>query len=109
MKYLCSSCASEIAESKNFFDYDGNHEHEYYDPAGRQTRILLFGEVPGGHLTGNMISDYTWFEGTTYRFVDCRSCGAQLGWVYYYGERRAFFALRKIALTEKSRSARADR
>ena len=101
MKYPCAACGSEISSSESLFDYDGHHEHEYHEPSGTLTRILLFQEAPGCHLSGGAISDYTWFEGTTYRFADCLNCGANLGWRYYYGERRAFFGLIRGALTER--------
>ncbi|HUX20189.1 MAG TPA: hypothetical protein VMW69_03050 [Spirochaetia bacterium] len=108
MTYQCSSCGLDLADSKRSFDYDGRNQHEYYDPAGRLIPVLLFEEAPGCHLNGNMISDYTWFEGTTYRFADCIDCGAHIGWVYYYGHKRAFFALMKDALVEKPRKAPPD-
>ena len=91
---LCARCESPITHKHDAIEVDGAHQHEFTNPAGLVFTIGCFGAADGCNECGAFSVEHTWFAGSEWRFVQCRSCAAHLGWVYRYpahGER--FFGL----------------
>jgi hypothetical protein len=76
----CKRCNTPITNPKESFAVDGNHTHDFVNPAGLGFTIRTFREAPGATTIGDAETFFTWFPGHAWRIALCAKCGVHLGW-----------------------------
>ncbi|MFB6263876.1 MAG: cereblon family protein [Bradymonadaceae bacterium] len=88
----CANCGEEVTSRRRSTAVQGGFEHSCVNPAGILYRIGCFDRAPGCVPSGPRSSEFSWFEGYTWRVGHCRSCGVHLGWKFE-SDTDAFFGL----------------
>ncbi|MBI3547229.1 MAG: hypothetical protein HY081_11665 [Gammaproteobacteria bacterium] len=63
----------------------GGHEHSFANPLGVTYRIGCFCEAKGCEPIGMETTEYTWFQGYTWRTALCANCRIHIGWRFQSG------------------------
>ena len=80
--WLCAWCLNRVTNEKDRFQYGGQDEFAFVNPAGVRFDIITFTQTLGCRETGTPTLEHTWFPGHAWSFCQCDRCGQHLGWYY---------------------------
>lgn len=92
-RLVCRLCGAFITTDADRLRVSGSHVHRRTNPAGIEFEFGCFAEAPGGQVTGQPTTEFSWFAGHAWSFCLCARCAAHLGWHFEGGEPRPFFGL----------------
>lgn len=100
--YYCARCGTLMTRGSLGIRMNGDHEHVVFNPAGMMFRVACFKDAPGAVAVGNVSDQFSWFRGFTWRIALCKTCDAQMGWMYEgAGAPAVFFGLIRAMLVER--------
>ncbi len=97
---LCKNCKNRITSHKYSIEISGQHQHAFANPAGIVYQIRCFSLADGCINRGVPTTEFTWFEGFSWRFSLCSRCNIHLGWFYQSKGEKSFYGLVVDNLTE---------
>ena len=78
---ICRACGQELADEEALVSIAGGATvRQFVNPAGVMHEVIT---VVGAHDIrdhGEGTEDFSWFAGWAWRFTDCGSCQAFVGW-----------------------------
>lgn len=89
----CGHCDFKITSPGHKMEFGGSFEHTFMNPDGRVFRIGCFEQAEGCFVTGESRSEWTWFQGYSWRVALCGQCMTHLGWSYESEKGGHFFGL----------------
>ena len=89
---ICRICKNKITSASQMINVNGQHKHNFKNPAGIRFHIGCFSSAKGCLAIGNPTSEFTWFKGFTWCFASCSKCLVHMGW-YYQSPGNSFFGL----------------
>jgi len=90
---LCKNCKNRITSMKYSIEIRGQHQHIFANPAGIVYQIRCFSSAEGCVNRGFPTTDFTWFEGFSWRLSLCSECHSHLGWFYQSKGDESFYGL----------------
>ncbi len=90
---LCMQCENKISRSIYKMSYNGSFDHTFLNPAGNVFHIGCFKRADGCIVLGKASSEWTWFQGKSWRVALCGQCLTHLGWYYQAEDDSPFFGL----------------
>lgn len=98
----CAACGHLMTRGRWRIAMGGDHQHTFFNPAGRIFRVVCFKEAPGAATAGEPTDAFTWFRGYDWVYALCRGCGRHVGWQYIGDASPAvFFGLIAPRLTDR--------
>jgi hypothetical protein len=89
----CAICDNVISNIKEKTTVAGSFQHTFTNPSNYIFNIGCFKSAPGCSSKGLFTDQFTWFNGYSWKYALCGSCGSHLGWVYRDRGKSGFFGL----------------
>ena len=83
-RILCANCKQEITAPEACIVMHGRHQHEFINPHGFQFLIACYKEANGCQISGECLSEDSWFPGYDWQYASCKQCKEHLGWHYQH-------------------------
>jgi len=90
---LCRNCRNRITSADNGIFIDGLHRHVFSNPYGIVFEIGCFGSAEGCLNRGMSTTEFSWFEGFSWRYAICSRCHVHLGWYFQSRGTESFYGL----------------
>jgi cereblon len=105
--FVCARCETEIASRRWLFAMRAaSYVQVFPNPYGHMKVIYTFRDAEALRVTGTPTTEFTWFEGYTWRIAYCAACNRHLGWLFEAlgaSEPLQFYGLLKDELAEVGR------
>ncbi len=80
--WLCAWCLGCVASEQDRFNFGGQSEFLFKNPADVVFHIITFSRTVGCRQAGSPTLEHTWFPGHQWSYCLCGGCGMHLGWFY---------------------------
>jgi hypothetical protein len=91
--YVCKNCQQRLTRPSDRMIVQGSHTHTFANPSGVVFEIACFASARGYSFLGPPSTDFTWFNGYSWRIVICSACISHLGWFFSSQSENRFFGL----------------
>ena len=91
-RLFCAGCRHVITHQDERIQVQGGHAHTFTNPHGYTFHIGCFGQAKGCVTTGAGTTEWSWFQGYSWRIALCRHCQGHLGW-RYHAQDESFYGL----------------
>ena len=98
---LCKQCRNPVTSSENKTARSGKEEHTFFNPQGIVFSVACYSAAPGTLIFGEPSTEFSWFQGYTWRFVACANCQEHLGWFFEKTGQDGFWGLIAKKLIEE--------
>lgn len=89
---ICMYCHYLITYPDNQIAVNGSFRHVFANPHGYVFEIGCFSDAEGCRPASELSSEFSWFQGFSWKITVCRQCFAHLGWMFV-SEKDRFFGL----------------
>ena len=79
-RLFCAACRHPVTHQDECILVQGAHEHRCTNPHGITYHFGCFRAAVGCAVTGEAMTEYTWFPGYAWRIALCANCHTHLGW-----------------------------